>query len=476
MTNLRKFTLNTIVQIFGSALNILSILIITSLLSRYLGSDGYGKYCFIFAFIAIISSLSDLGLEMMITRELTQNEDHSGTILGNMIILKGLLSFTVVFCVFLSYQFFEILKPYKMALIIVSFIPVLDVFRVLDLLFRARLKMTYSVIAKIISNILSIMLIYILVVSKQTLTMIIAATPIVLSINYFILFLFSRRFTQLNFVIDMGLWKRLIKDAIPFGIIGILYVVLWRSDTVLLALFQNDSAVGIYSIARKFIDASLVVPTAVIISVFPIISVFYWKNKTKVQHIFQKTFTYLLAIGFFILIFFCTTASQLVHIVAGDEFKGSVEALKLLSLTIPPYFLVSLTGIVLVAANKHSIAIFYGFLGTALNIILNLILIPKYSYMGASFSTVVAFTLQAFLSVYYTKKYTGLTISLQKMIHLCIIVAVIVVIYQVLFQWGTPAIPNAVVSMAVFLMLIHFTRVTPFTEFIELINTKKNDE
>jgi O-antigen/teichoic acid export membrane protein len=91
-------------------------------------------------------------------------------------------------------------------------------------------------------------------------------------------------------------------------------------------------------------------------------------------------------------------ADEIIEVIYGHNFQNSVIALQILSWDILLVFLYGCISFLLVAINKqHQMALFAG-CTAFINIILNLILIPKYSYVGSAFATIAA---ESFLLVAY---------------------------------------------------------------------------
>ncbi len=89
----------------------------------------------------------------------------------------------------------------------------------------------------------------------------------------------------------------------------------------------------------------------------------------------------------------------------GENFSGSVDSLRILSLGFPIYFLTALFMWTLVTLKKYkAMALIYG-VGLIFNILGNLIFIPHYSYLASSWLTVASELLILILQVFILRQW-----------------------------------------------------------------------
>ena len=428
MTIGRRVAANSSIQIVGKAVKVVSTLAITALLARYLGVEGFGKYSFILSYVALFAIISDFGLSTISVREMSRDKSGAGPILGNLILLRGLLALAVFVLVALTSGFFDTLAGATSALYWAMLLPILEALYSIELIFQVYLRMGYSVLARAVTDILAVVLVIMIILQEGSPSNLIAVTPISLAVGLLILAFYARRFVKIKFSVNLTLWRKLIKAAVPFGVAVVMYTILWRADTLILAVVQGDGAVGIYQIARRFIDISAALSGVIIVSLFPVFSAIYMSDHKKTEAVFQKAFVYVTTISFLIAIFFILTAEDLVTIIAGGGFEDSALTLQILSLSIPPYFITALASAALIAANRQVIPMGYAILGTAVNVVLNLLLVGQYSYFGVAWATVVAFTIQAIAAIYFSARVIDMHILWKNFLQVCLITVLIAVL------------------------------------------------
>ena len=97
-------------------------------------------------------------------------------------------------------------------------------------------------------------------------------------------------------------------------------------------------------------------------------------------------------------------ADRVIIYVYSSAFSNSIIALQILAASLIFAFVSYLMGYLLNAIDKQRLFTFSIITTTILNVILNLILIPKYSYIGASFATLISEIVGFFMLYYFTYK------------------------------------------------------------------------
>jgi O-antigen/teichoic acid export membrane protein len=103
---------------------------------------------------------------------------------------------------------------------------------------------------------------------------------------------------------------------------------------------------------------------------------------------YERSFKYLLTIGFPIGVGTTLLAARIIRLIYGLEYTPAIIALQVLVWSEVLIFMSVVFGTLLNSINRQIIVTKVCALAAVLNVALNLILIPKYSYIGASIATV----------------------------------------------------------------------------------------
>jgi O-antigen/teichoic acid export membrane protein len=270
----------------------------------------------------------------------------------------------------------------------------------------------------------------------------------------FSLYITIKVFAKPSFRIDLKSWKSTVKEALPFGLTAVFVTVYFQIDTVMLSIMKGDAVVGWYNAAYKLVLALMFIPTTFVGSMFPIISRFYMSSQNSLKVAYGKTFKYLTMIGLPLAIGATILADKIVLIVYGKGFGNSTIALQILIWAMVLMFLTYLFGTVLESINRQREVTKIAGINTLVNICLNLLLIPRFSYIGASVATVATEAVGFILLFYYISKHLhaapllkltlkplmaslpmGLFIFYFKGINTVVLIAVAVLLYFGMIHW-----------------------------------------
>jgi len=197
----------------------------------------------------------------------------------------------------------------------------------------------------------------------------------------------------------------LAKEAIPLGFKRVMRRVGFRIDTLILAAFKSSAEVGLFHGVYKMVQALQFLAEGALQAIFPIFSRHYGTSHGSFDLAYEKSFKFLSIIGVPIAIFLSFFSHEIIMLVLGKKFIAAVSALQILSWMIAFMFLSNLMENVLVAGGKQSICTLVTGVALAINLILDLLLIPRWSFTGASIATLITEFTITVLSFYYVSRF-----------------------------------------------------------------------
>jgi len=207
-----------------------------------------------------------------------------------------------------------------------------------------------------------------------------------------------------KFKFDFKFWKYLFKKSLPFWFTFIFVKIYFQISNIMLPLMKNYEVTGWYNAALKLVDGLYFIPFVVTMAVFPAMSRLFIKNKNYLKLLYEKAFKYLFIIAFPIGIGTLLLANRLILFIYKKEFAQSSIALQILIWAEVFIFLNLFVGHLLGSINKQKLFAYSTGVCVVLNIILNLILIPKFSYIGASVALVITEVVNFALLYYFSFK------------------------------------------------------------------------
>lgn len=391
MTSVKKVGKNFGSLVFAQTITTVCWAILVILVARFLGDAEYGKMSFAQSFTGILVILADCGLNVMSIREISRNKDIAGKYLTNTIIVKVILAIIAIVSMYATINLMNYPRDTTSIVILFGIGIVINTFsQYFRSVYKAFEKMQYEAYLNTIWSLLfltaaSLLLYFNLGLIKLAYVYVISEV-INLILSYVIL---TSKFTKPTFSIDLAFCKHLIKEAFPFSMTIFVGTIYLRIDTVMLSFMKGDAVVGWYSAACMIIYSTLIIPNVFVYSVFPLMSNLYTTSKESLQAAIEKSSKYLIIGAFFLVLVLYILSDTIISSIYGNSFNNAAIALKIISFYLPLRFVNTISGFTLSSINKEPFHALGGAIGAGVNIILNMLLIPKYSFIGAAVATLL---------------------------------------------------------------------------------------
>jgi O-antigen/teichoic acid export membrane protein len=363
--------------------------VIIGFLTRYLGPAGFGQYDAVLAYAFIFVAFADLGLYSIFVREISRPGADEKYIAGNIFSLRIITS--VIFAaIAVGVSFFLPYEPIVRTgiMIISGFIVFTPMTQFLMGIFQKNLKLYYVSVADVLTKGVQLGLVLFLIHYKINLTGFIIAAVIIQLTYFSIVFLFSRELLRFSLRFDFDYWKKVLKISLPVAVSVVFSLIYFKIDTVLLSLMKPAEHVGIYSAAYRVLEQAIFFPAIYMGLIMPMLSRNF-ANGEKFSAIFNESFRHLITFAVPSVIMLFMLAPQIISLIGGAAFINSIGVLRILSFAIGIIFLGSLGGNALVALNLQKKGMWIYFSGALINLGTNFMVIPRYSYYGAAWTTIL---------------------------------------------------------------------------------------
>ena len=411
--------MNTVQRIAKNTAVLLAATIISKVLSflyvmyaaRYLGAEGFGILSFALAFTGIFGVFSDLGLDSLTIREVARDKSLAKKYLNNISVMKAILV-TITFALIailinlLGYPEQTTKVVYLVALSII-FSAFSNMF---NSIFQAYEKMEYQSVGHILSSAL-LLLGALFAISQDFSVVGFAAVYFLVSvIGLGYTFAVSAwKFVLPKIEVDWSFWKPTIKEALPFGLSGIFVNIYFWIDTVMLSLMvpNANEVIGWYNAAYRLVLVLLFIPSVYFSSVFPVMSRLFKTSEESLKFVFERSFRYMAIIAVPIGVGTTLLADKIIPLIFGLNFTPATIALQILVWSTVLIFINSAFSHLFYSINKQTIITKVRAIIAIINVILNFLLIPRYSYIGASIATLVSdlVTLLVMISILSSTEY-----------------------------------------------------------------------
>ena len=361
-----------------------------SYLARVIQPEGFGILGFATAFTSYFLIIVSFGIEPIAIREVSRDKNQLGKYVQNIFSIRLLLAaiaFAILFLV-ISFTAHDFLVKIVVLVIGVNFFS--EAFS-LNWVFQSIERMEFVSLRRISTSLLSLIAIFVFVRSKEDI--IIAAVILTLSalLNSVLLINIAHKLiTKIKFKFDVIFWKFIFKESYPLLISAFMISIYYNMDMIMLGYMKTQYDVGIYSAANKIFLVAVIPISLILSSVFPSLSKVKISLNRDFYILIRKFALMILPAGIIcgsILYFF---AELIIKLIFGDSFAAAGIPLAILGLNVVVVSVNVFLGNPLIAwgeQKKHSLAVT---IGALTNIIFNLILIPKFSYNGAAFATLLS--------------------------------------------------------------------------------------
>lgn len=376
------------------------------LIARKFGAKELGTFHFLFILTGFFSVFATLGLDTLTIREVARDKTKANLFFSNILALKTLSSaVSIIVMISFLYLFHYTNKEINLGILFSLMIFFTVSISLNDSIFQAFEHFEYSGLIAIMNNVFvlfsGLLLLHLNCKLWHLIVLIISGSAISNFIGWAVL---SRRFCKIGFKINLNFWKYLFIEGSPFIFAAYLGVLYSNIDVVMLSKMSTSIAVGYYGAAYKIINAYIMLPGIFVAALFPILSRTFIDSKNSLQEISNRALRYLLIIAFPIVIFSIVDAKKIIFFLYGQQFENSILAFQILSIRGFTFFINTLLGYILFSVNKQKLYLKLTVFALMTNIVLNALLIPKYSYIGASLATAISAIFSFGLHYFFVSK------------------------------------------------------------------------
>lgn len=378
-----------------------------ALIARNVGPEMVGKYFFALSFTTIFSIFVDIGLSPILIRETAKYKEKSTKYYNNIMSLKIVFSILTIIAVFAVINLLGYDGLTKELVYIASIVMVFDSLTLTSYgILRSYQILKYEAIGIIAYQIITVGLGAIVVFTLKSLPLLIGVLALSSVLNAIYSFILAHRVSgiKFKFTIDNKFAKYALMAAFPFFLAGVFNRVYTHIDTILLSKLAGDAYVGWYGVANKLVFALQFIPSAFVASIYPAMSNYFEHSKDKLKRTFERSLIYLMVISIPICYGTIALSEEIVSKLYGEGFLNSIFPLDLLMISLVFVFLYFPIGSLLNASGRQKRNTANMGIAMIINVILNIILIPKINMAGAAAASIASQAVMFILGMYYANK------------------------------------------------------------------------
>lgn len=361
-------------------------IVVTMLVTRRFGPDGYGILNIILLFPTLFFIISDFGMNAIVAGDIAKEEKDQDKLFNSLLTLRliftGILSFLgIIFIWAMPYTLSVKIAGTAIMPTIITF----GIYTSTNAIYQAKLSYNRSVVSPIARSVSILLLVAFLLSRGVGVEWLVVAYIVGDILLGGVSILLAKKFvSQIKLSFDKKMYQYIFISALPLGLAAITNPIIGKADTLLLSILENEAAVGYYSLAYRIFEVCLVVPVFFINAAYPYMVKHYKKSHEALSRTSKKLFLALISMGILALAFVWLFAPLMVRILGGTGFEDSILPLRILSLALPVFYLTNLLLWYLITVGKRRPIPFIYWTAVLLNIGANLFVIPRWSFLGAA--------------------------------------------------------------------------------------------
>ena len=396
----RKVIRNIVWAVIGKVVTLLGGLLVGIFVARYLGPEQYGLMSYVLSYIAIFQVLAYFGMDNIEIREESKTPEEKDKIIGTAICLKLIFAVATIGLVALTVCIFEADSFTRWMIMLYSISMIANSFGVIRNYFTSLVWNEYIVKTEITRTFIGAGIKVALLLLHAPLAWFIAATlfdTILIAGGYLVSYR-SKIDSIRKWRYDKTIAIYLIKQSFPLLLSGAAVVVYTKIDQVIIRNLLNTESVGYYSVADRFVEICLFIPTILSQTITPILVQSYSENKSEYDQKSQQFMNIMVWSTLILCVVICLIALPMVRYTFGTQYLLSVPILQIMVFKVVGYALAQSSGAMIIVESKQKYTLFRNIIGCGACIVLNYLLIPNFGLKGAAYASILTSLCAGYLS------------------------------------------------------------------------------
>jgi O-antigen/teichoic acid export membrane protein len=384
---------NTIAVLIGRGVGIFCAGAASVLLTRFLGVERSGEYAAIYAYLTLFTWLASFGVGPLVAREASKDRNAAGSLVATGIriaaafaILTGAIALACAPVAHLGGKLFSLLAIAAIEVLLLGPISLPGI------IFQVDLRQWYPSAFSIVRQTLWLGVVLVLIWAGVPLVYVILGRLAVASVEAGLNWHFGHRFLQGPRKYLSPVARKLLSGGFVVTLTILATNIYMRIDQVMLHRMVGDTALGQYAPAVRVSELFEALPAAFISSLFPLLCASL-ADPARYRRFLDLGFRYMTLAGAGLSLTVCLGARPIIHFLYGARFAPAAPLLAVLIWSEIAIFFSGTLSNALFAEGLQRFVLITTVVGAMINVVLNLVLIPRWGAMGASWATVIAYGL-----------------------------------------------------------------------------------
>lgn len=362
-------------------------------ISRVLFPEGVGKYNFAVSLVAYFNMFAQLGIPtygIKVCAKVRDNREALSRTVRELLFLNMILA-TVSYLVLIAAVVLVPRLRNEKALYLITGTTILFTSFGMEWLYQGLEEYSYITIRSVIFKGIAVIAMFLLVYEKTDYVKYAAIQAFATGASYILNFINSKKYIDLRVQGGIDI-RHHLRPILVFFALVCTTTIYTNLDNVMLGFMKDDIEVGLYSTAVKIKTILVSLITSLGAVLLPRAAYYVEQGEMeRFREIVSKALRFVLLSALPVTIYFILYAEEGILFIAGSAFEGSVRPMQIIMPTVLFIGITNILGLeIMVPTGREKLVLYSTIFGAATDIILNLLLIPKYGASGAAIGTLAA--------------------------------------------------------------------------------------
>lgn len=390
MGTLKKISSQTIWQLIGKIVTSLTTVIILGAVARRFGASEVGVLTLALTYLGFFSLFADFGLNAHILPRFLKGDI---TIEWKKFFgLRLLITLLATLLAGLIIVFWPGQEETFRQTVLLGLVGVAEsgFFVTIGAVFQSKLRFDLSAMATTVGTFVILVTVYLMIQSGFKSPWLILGYSLGWVVTGVLGFFIVKGYVkQLAPIFDFGYIKQIFIESWPISATILLNLIYFRLDAFILSYYRSFAEVGVYNLAYQIFQTLLVFPAFIMNSFYPVMLKDFSENIRRFKTNIFKAIAFMLGIAVAGAVLTIIFSPLVISLISGNTgFSGSVDSLQILSLGFPAFFVSSVLMWTLIVFKRYKTMLIIYVSGLLVNITLNFLFIPRFTYIASSWITV----------------------------------------------------------------------------------------
>jgi len=357
--------------------------------ARVLGDSAYGQYMSVWALIMILNVVTHMGTETIVMRESARNLSRAPELVADAMTIRLPLSLLA----YAGAVIVAFLMEEGRAFLVYAAIAGLSFFvswhSLIATYFEATLRIGTRTVLVTGCSLLTLAFTMIALFLKMGLAAVLWAAVLAHAVTLTVTYLLVCRHFRPTLGRNLTGMKDILSESWPLAGIAFLIILGARLDLFMLLKMKEAAVVGYYGASLRIAESLAFIPQAFMLSVFPLMSFYYSRERGRFEDIYRRSLKYMSTIILPVALFLSFYSGPILKLSYGENFLEGAPALAILAWFMFFSFIGSVNFAAIIVESRHKALLILSFYSMAVAVALNLLLIPRYGLTGAAVAAVL---------------------------------------------------------------------------------------